>query len=69
MAYDWTASARRLLKGVGGEQNVINMTHCATRIRLPAQGRIKGRRGSAPRRSKVITTVSAGGSIPDRRRQ
>jgi PTS system beta-glucosides-specific IIC component len=61
MAYDWTASARRLLKGVGGEQNVINMTHCATRIRLQLKDESKVDEAALRADPKVITTVSAGG--------
>ncbi len=61
MACDWTASARRLLKGVGGEQNVINMTHCATRIRLQLKDESKVDEVALRADPKVITTVSAGG--------
>lgn len=61
MAIDYGVTARELVKELGGDDNIINVTHCATRLRFILKD-IKGIDSDKVRRIPgVITTVIAGG--------
>ena len=34
MAIDYKITANELVKELGGNENIVNVTHCATRLRL-----------------------------------
>lgn len=61
MAIDYGITARELVKELGGDDNIINVTHCATRLRFILK-EMKGIDSDKVRKIPgVITTVIAGG--------
>lgn len=61
MAIDYGITARELVKELGGDDNIINVTHCATRLRFILKD-MKGIDSDKVRKIPgVITTVIAGG--------
>ena len=52
-----------VLRGVGGEQNVESVTHCATRLRFQLKDRQKADKAAVENTKGVITVVEAGGQF------
>ncbi len=61
MAIDYGITARELVKELGGDDNIINVTHCATRLRFILKDTEKVNSDKVRRIPGVITTVIAGG--------
>lgn len=63
MAIDYRKTARELVEELGGDDNIMNVTHCATRLRfiLKDEGIVNAQK--AAKILGVITTVSAGGQF------
>jgi PTS system beta-glucosides-specific IIC component len=55
--------AEEILRGVGGEQNVAAVTHCATRLRFQIKDRDKVDKAAVENAKGVITVVEAGGQF------
>ena len=34
MAIDYSITAKEIVKELGGDENIVNVTHCATRLRF-----------------------------------
>lgn len=61
MAIDYSITAKALVKELGGDENISNVTHCATRLRFILKD-TKGISTETVRKIPgVITTVEAGG--------
>lgn len=45
---DYTELNRAIIEGVGGADNVINVIHCATRLRFTLRDETKADRGPRP---------------------
>jgi PTS system beta-glucosides-specific IIC component len=52
-----------VLRGVGGEENVRSVTHCATRLRFQLKDRDKADKAAVEATKGVITVVEAGGQF------
>ena len=61
MAIDYGITARELVKELGGDDNIINVTHCATRLRFILKDTQNINSDKVRRIPGVITTVIAGG--------
>lgn len=61
MAIDYGITARELVKELGGDDNIINVTHCATRLRFILKDTERVNSDKVRRIPGVITTVIAGG--------
>lgn len=61
MAIDYRITARELVKELGGDSNIINVTHCATRLRFILKDESVVDPGKVSKIPGVITTVQAGG--------
>lgn len=61
MAIDYKITANELVKELGGNENIVNVTHCATRLRfiLKDEGIVNS--DAVKRIPGVITSVQAGG--------
>ena len=61
MAIDYKITANELVKELGGNENIVNVTHCATRLRfiLNDEGIVDS--DKVKRIQGVITTVQASG--------
>jgi PTS system beta-glucosides-specific IIC component len=55
--------AEGVLAGVGGEENVKSVTHCATRLRFQLKDREKADKAAVENTKGVITVVEAGGQF------
>lgn len=55
--------AQDVLRGVGGEENVASVTHCATRLRFQLKDREKADKAAVEATKGVITVVEAGGQF------
>ncbi len=55
--------AEGVLLGVGGEENVKSVTHCATRLRFQLKDREKADKAAVENTKGVITVVEAGGQF------
>lgn len=58
---DYSKTAAGVLKGVGGEQNVQSVVHCATRLRFVLKDETKADTAAIKATPGVITTAQAGG--------
>ncbi|MFT4041934.1 MAG: beta-glucoside-specific PTS transporter subunit IIABC [Gordonia sp. (in: high G+C Gram-positive bacteria)] len=58
---DYSTTAAGVLKGVGGEENVASLVHCATRLRFTLKDRTKVDTAAVRATDGVITTAEAGG--------
>ncbi|MDL5351862.1 beta-glucoside-specific PTS transporter subunit IIABC [Microbacterium sp. zg-YB36] len=58
---DYSKTAAGVLKGVGGEQNVQSVVHCATRLRFVLKDEAKADTAAIKATPGVITTAQAGG--------
>jgi PTS system beta-glucosides-specific IIC component len=58
---DYRSLAADILKGVGGEENIVGATHCATRLRLRLRDEAKADTAAVEKLPGVITVMKAGG--------
>lgn len=61
MAIDYRITAKELVKELGGDSNITNVTHCATRLRFILKDESIVDSGKVTKIPGVITTVQAGG--------
>jgi len=61
MAIDYRITAKELVKELGGDSNIINVTHCATRLRFILNDESVVDSAKVTKIPGVITTVQAGG--------
>lgn len=61
MAIDYRITARELVKELGGDSNITNVTHCATRLRFILKDESVVDSQKVTKIPGVITTVQAGG--------
>ena len=61
MAIDYRITARELVKELGGDSNITNVTHCATRLRFILKDESGINSEKVAKIPGVITTVQAGG--------
>lgn len=61
MAIDYRNTARELVKELGGDDNIANVTHCATRLRFILKDESVVDSAKVTKIPGVITTVQAGG--------
>lgn len=63
MAIDYQKTARELVKELGGNCNITNVTHCATRLRFILKDESIVNKERVAKIQGVITTVQAGGQF------
>ena len=63
MAIDYHKTAMELLKELGGNDNITNVTHCATRLRFILKDESIVNKDKVAKIPGVITTVQAGGQV------
>lgn len=63
MAIDYRITARELVKELGGDENITNVTHCATRLRFILKNEDIVDADKVAKIPGVITTVRAGGQF------
>lgn len=63
MAIDYKKTAEMLVKELGGDDNIVNVTHCATRLRFILKDEGIVNKGRVMKIPGVITAVSAGGQF------
>ncbi|MBW7982543.1 beta-glucoside-specific PTS transporter subunit IIABC [Enterobacillus tribolii] len=63
MAIDYAQSAKEIVQLIGGDDNVINLTHCATRLRFILKDNSKVNKTTLSRVKGVITVLEAGGQL------
>lgn len=63
MAIDYRKTASELVKELGGNENIVNVTHCATRLRFILKDESIVNKDKVAQISGVITTVQAGGQF------
>lgn len=63
MAIDYHKTAMELLKELGGNDNITNVTHCATRLRFILKDESVVNKDKVAKIPGVITTVQAGGQF------
>ena len=61
MAIDYKITARELVKELGGNENIVNAAHCATRLRFVLKDESNINTDRVRKIPGVITTVQAGG--------
>lgn len=61
MAIDYSITAKALVKELGGDENIVNVTHCATRLRFILKDAQKVNKETVSKIPGVITVVEAGG--------
>ena len=61
MAKDYNALAKSITELVGGEENVISVAHCMTRLRFKLKDRSKAKTDELKKLSGVIKVLEAGG--------
>ena len=61
MAIDYSITAKALVKELGGDENIRNVTHCATRLRFILKDAKNINTDTVKKIHGVITTVEAGG--------
>lgn len=61
MAIDYRITAKELVKELGGDSNITNVTHCATRLRFILKDESLVDSAKVSKIPGVITTVQAGG--------
>ncbi len=60
---DYSKTAAGVLQGVGGEENVQSLVHCATRLRFVLKDSSKADRDAVKKVSGVVTVAEAGGQF------
>ena len=63
MAIDYSQTAKELVAALGGNENINNVTHCATRLRFILKDHSVVDKETASKIKGVITTVEAGGQF------
>ncbi|MGB9097624.1 PTS transporter subunit EIIC [Erwinia sp.] len=63
MALNYAQSAVDIIELIGGNDNVINVTHCATRLRFILKESAKVNKDQLKRVKGVITVIEAGGQL------
>lgn len=63
MAIDYSKTAKELVKELGGDDNIHNVTHCATRLRFILKDESIVNKEKVAKITGVITTVQAGGQF------
>lgn len=63
MAIDYRKTAGELVKELGGNENITNVTHCATRLRFILKDESVVDKDKVAKIAGVITTVQAGGQF------
>src|SRR5471030_955455 len=63
MAIDYAQTARDVVKYIGGDNNVISVTHCATRLRFILKDNNIVDKEELKRVKGVITVIEAGGQM------
>lgn len=63
MAKDYTSLAKKIVENVGGENNVISLVHCATRLRFKLIDESKVKMDVLKQTEGVITVMKAGGQV------
>lgn len=63
MALNYAQSAVEIIDLIGGSDNVINVTHCATRLRFILKDREKVNKDQLKRVKGIITVIEAGGQL------
>lgn len=63
MAKDYTSLAKKIVENVGGENNVISLVHCATRLRFKLIDEDKVNMDVLKQTEGVITVMKAGGQV------
>lgn len=63
MAKDYTSLAKKIVENVGGENNVISLVHCATRLRFKLIDESKANMDVLKQTEGVITVMKAGGQV------
>ena len=63
MAIDYQKTAKDLVKELGGDGNISNVTHCATRLRFIFKDESIVDKEEVAKIKGVITTVQAGGQF------
>lgn len=63
MAINYETTAIDLVKELGGDENIINVSHCATRLRFILKDETKIDKNKIAKIQGVITTVQAGGQF------
>jgi len=53
--------ARKIIKAVGGEQNVVDLTHCVTRLRFTLKDDLRADKASLEQMDGVVGVVQSGG--------
>lgn len=61
MAIDYRVTAKELVKELGGDENIMNVTHCATRLRFILKDETNIDSDKVKKIPGVITVVQAGG--------
>ena len=61
MAKDYNQLARAIIAGVGGESNVISVTHCVTRLRFKLADESKANADALTKTKGVLKVIQAGG--------
>lgn len=61
MAIDYRITAKELVKELGGDGNITNVSHCATRLRFILKDESVVDSAKVTKIPGVITTVQAGG--------
>ncbi|MGM9665093.1 MAG: beta-glucoside-specific PTS transporter subunit IIABC [Eubacteriales bacterium] len=63
MAIDYHKTAEMLVYELGGDENISNVSHCATRLRFILKDESRVNKDKVAKIPGVITTVSAGGQF------
>ncbi len=63
MAIDYKKTAEMLVKELGGDSNIVNVTHCATRLRFILKDESVVNKDTVAKIPGVITAVQAGGQF------
>lgn len=63
MALNYATTAVEIIELIGGSDNVINVTHCATRLRFIVKDNSKVNKETLKRVKGVITVIEAGGQL------
>lgn len=60
-AVDYRSLAQEILEEIGGEDNLVSVSHCATRLRLQLRDEAKPNRAAIEKLPGVLAVVQAGG--------
>lgn len=63
MAIDYNKTAQMLVKELGGDSNIVNVSHCATRLRFILKDESIVNKDTVSKIPGVITAVQAGGQF------